>query len=92
MISQIGELFGYLSALLFFVSYLPQLWTLLTTNRTDGINVGMFYVCLAAYVCGMFYMFSTIGFKAPMFLNFLCGSIINIIVIGRIKFLRANNK
>lgn len=65
------ELFGYISAICFFVGYLPQLWRTYKLRSVDDISVWMWVLTLIAYLSGLTY-----GIwldKWPLILSYLLG-------------------
>jgi MtN3 and saliva related transmembrane protein len=68
---EIMELFGYISAICFFIGYIPQLWRTYRLKSVDDISMWMWLVTLLAYVSGLIYGFQLN--KLPLIISYLLG-------------------
>lgn len=55
IIKQMIEIWGWLSAVLFGISYLPQLIRTYRLKSVDDISVGLWWMCFGAYVSLLIY-------------------------------------
>ena len=65
------ELFGYASAALFFLAYLPQLYRTYKLKKVDDISVWMWVLILGAHLTGLTY--GVWLDKEPLIVGYLLG-------------------
>jgi uncharacterized protein with PQ loop repeat len=67
------NIFGIISALLFSFCYVPQILKLYKQKKTDGISIGMYWICIIAYLSGIIYVYSKYGIDIILFMNYILG-------------------
>lgn len=73
------EMIGWVSAICFTVSYLPQIWRTHKLKTVDDISIGLFSFTAVAYVTGACY-----GIwldKYPLIYNYLAGLSLTSVII-----------
>ena len=73
------EWFGYISAVCFFIAYLPQLWRTYKLKTVDDISIWMWGLTLVAYISGLAY--GVYLGKEPLVLSYLLGMGCTILMI-----------
>lgn len=73
------EIFGYISAILFFVAYLPQLVRTYRRRTVEDISISMWIFTLCAYLSGLVYGISLS--KDPLILSYALGTSCTVLMI-----------